>query len=101
MINDGIHKSSVHAAVADLSPGITMMKVIAFLPLLWIYNNMCSFICNSSWYGIACLQNFSRDIKTSTFIAVLTINSKEMGQNKCQLIYEWILAHTLNGILFN
>lgn len=73
MIRNEIHKASAFAAVAYLSPGITMTKAISFLVFPCIYNNVFSLTWNSSWYGMACLQNFYRNIKTSTFITALTI----------------------------
>lgn len=66
-----IHMASAYAAVAHLSPAITMIKAMSFLGFPCIYSNVFSLSWN--WYGMTCLQNVSRVIKTSTFITVLTI----------------------------
>lgn len=48
-----IHKASVCASVAHLSPAITMMEAMSFLGFPCMYSNVFSLFWNSSWYGMA------------------------------------------------
>lgn len=75
-----IHKASVCASVAHLSPAITMMEAMSFLGFPCMYNNVFSLFWNSSWYGMACLQMFPEILKHLHLCP--NHNSKNMGHNK-------------------